>query len=84
MRVRAIIDKEWEEIVRNRSVFLSLVLLPLILTVVFLGVLFFMHLEIRRTGTLHSDEPIPAYLASYRPADAVQIMVLNQFLIYFL
>ncbi|MCL6431704.1 MAG: ABC transporter permease subunit [Anaerolineae bacterium] len=84
MRVRAIIDKEWEEIVRNRSVFWSLVLLPLVLTVIFLAILFFMRLEVQRTGSLRSNSPIPAHLAAYRPADAVQIMILNQFLMYFL
>ena len=84
MRVQAIIDKEWEEIVKNRSVFWSLVLLPLILTTVFLAVFFFMHLEVVRTGTLRSNGPIPTYLAHYEPADAVQIMILNQVLIYFL
>lgn len=85
MRVRAIIDKEWEEIIKNKSVFWSLVLLPLILTVIFLGVFFFMNLEVRRTGTLKSDDPLPAYLAQYpNPADAMQVMLLNQFLVYFL
>ncbi len=84
MRVRAIIDKEWEEIVKNRSIFWSLVLLPLILTVIFLAVLFFMHLEIARTGTLRTNSSLPAYLAQYSAADGIQIMMLNQFLIYFL
>ncbi len=84
MRVRAIIDKEWEDIVKNRSVFWSLILLPLILTVVFLGVLFFMHLEVVRTGALSSNDPLPGYLAMMDPTDAIQIMVINQFLVYFL
>jgi len=84
MRVRTIIDKEWEEIVKNRSVFWSLVLLPLILTGAFLGVFFFMHLEFLRTGTLQTNGSVPAYLADYQPVDAVMIMMLNQFMIYFL
>jgi ABC-2 type transport system permease protein len=86
MRVRTIIDKEWEEILKNGQVFWSLVLLPLILTVVFLGVLFFMRLELARTGELRttSETPPPAYLAGYDRNDAVQIMLLNQFLVYFL
>jgi len=84
MRVRTIIDKEWEEIIRNRGVFWSLVLLPLLMTAIFLGVLFFMHLEVVRTGTLSSNGQLPAYLAMYSPADAVMIMMVNQFMIYFL
>lgn len=84
MRVRTIIDKEWEEIVKNRSVFWSLVLLPLLMTVIFLAVFFFMHLEVQRTGTLRSNGDIPAYLAMYEPADAVMMMLVNQFMIYFL
>jgi ABC-2 type transport system permease protein len=84
MRVRAILDKEWEEIVKNRMVFWSLVLLPLLLTAIFLGVLLVMYLEQARTGTLTSDDPLPAYLAMYAPADAIRIMILNQFLVYFL
>ncbi len=84
MRVRTIIDKEWEEIVKNRSVFWSLVLLPGILTAVFLAVFFVMRLEIARTGTLSSNQPTPAYLAAYTQADAVRIMILNQFMMYFL
>ncbi len=84
MRVRTVIDKEWEEIVKNRSVFWSLVLLPLIMTALVVGLLFAMHLEVARTGTLHTNGPLPAYLAIYKPADAVQIMMLNQFLMLFL
>lgn len=84
MKVRTIVDKEWEEIIKNKSIFWSLVLLPLILTVLFLGILFFMHQEIARTGTLSSDGALPAYLAGLDPADAVEVMVLNQFLVYFL
>lgn len=84
MRVRTIIDKEWEEIVKNRSVFWSLVLLPLLMTVIFLATFFFMHLEVQRTGTLRVNGDIPAYLAMYEPADAVMMMLLNQFMIYFL
>ena len=84
MNVRTIIDKEWEEIVKNKSVFWSLVLLPLILTLIFLGVFFFMNLERSRTGTLNTNDPLPAYLVGYSRTDAVQIMMLNQFLIYFL
>ena len=84
MRVRAILAKEWEEIVKNRSVFWSLVLLPLLLTVLFTGILFFMHLEVQRTGTLSTNGPLPAHLQGLPAADAVQIMMLNQFVIYFL
>ncbi len=84
MRVRAIIGKEWEEIVKNRSVFWSLVLLPGILTIVFLGVFFAMHLEYQRTGTVHINGSLPSYLAGYAPIDAIQTMMLNQFMVYFL
>lgn len=84
MRVRTIIDKEWEEIIKNRSVFWSLVLLPVILTVLFLAVFFFMNLEFQRTGTVSANGDIPPYLAGYEPRDAIQIMMLNQFLVYFL
>lgn len=84
MRIRTIIDKEWEEIIKNKSIFWSLVLLPLILTVLFLSVLLFMHFEVVRAGTLSSSDPLPAYLAGYDTTDAIQIMLLNQFLVYFL
>jgi ABC-2 type transport system permease protein len=84
MRVRTIIDKEWEEILKNKGVFWSLVLLPLLLTVAFLAVFYFMHLEAQRTGTLDVNAQIPAYLAMYEPADAAMIMMVNQFMIYFL
>ena len=84
MRVRAIIDKEWEEVVKNKMVFWSLVLLPLLLTVIFLAVFVAMRIEIMRTGTLSSNDPLPAYLAMYSPTDGVQIMLVNQFMIYFL
>lgn len=84
MRIRTIIDKEWEEIIKNKSIFWGLVLLPLILTVLFLGILFFMHMELGRTGTLRSSSPLPGYLAGYDPADGVLIMMLNQFVVYFL
>jgi len=84
MRVRTIIDKEWEEIVKNKGVFWSLVLLPLVLTVIFLAIFVGMRIEIARTGTLSSNDPLPAYLAMYDPADAIQIMVVNQLMVYFL
>jgi ABC-2 type transport system permease protein len=84
MRVRAIIDKEWEEIIKNKMILWSLVLLPLIMTVIFLAIFAAMHIEIKRTGTLTSDDPLPAYLAMYDPADGIRIMMVNQFMIYFL
>ncbi|MGQ9684002.1 MAG: ABC transporter permease subunit [Anaerolineae bacterium] len=84
MRVRAIIAKEWEEIVKNRSVFWGVVLLPLLLTALFTGILFFMRLEVQRTGTLSTNGPLPGYLQDLPTADAVQTMLLNQFVVYFL
>jgi ABC-2 type transport system permease protein len=83
MRIRAIIDKELEEIVKNKAVFWSLALLPLLLTGIALGVLFFMHQEFLRTGTISSNGNMPAYLAGYNSADGVMIMILNQFMMYF-
>ncbi|HOG46365.1 MAG TPA: ABC transporter permease subunit [Anaerolineae bacterium] len=84
MRVRTIISKEWDEIVKNKSVFWSLVLLPLLMTVISLAVFFFMRLELLRTGTLSSNGDIPGYLTMYDPVDAIMIMMVNQFMIYFL
>ena len=84
MRLRAVIRKEWEEIIKNKMVFWSLVLLPLLLTAIFLGIFVAMHISVARGQPIRTNGPIPPYLAGYAPKDAVQIMMLNQFLIYFL
>ncbi len=84
-RVRTIIDKEWAEIFKNRLVLFTVSFMPLVFTVLPLGVLAAMS----GSGDLSGDvSELPAqFLAqcgSAPPGECLQIFIMNQFLLLFM
>jgi len=85
-RVWAVILKEWAETARNRGLVWMMALIPSVLVVVVLGV----NYGIIRAGISEQDlireldVPIPKFLAHLPAAEAVAIMMNEQFLLYLL
>ncbi len=84
-RVRTIIDKEWAEVFKNRLVLFTVGLMPLLFTVMPLGILY----ATSATGDLSGDmADLPAqFLAQCGgapPGECMQIFIMNQFLLLFM
>lgn len=84
-RIRTIIDKEWAEVFKNKIVLFTVAFLPLIFTVLPLGVLY----GTSSTGDLSgevSDLPqqFLAVCGNASPGECLQIFILNQFLLLFM
>jgi ABC-2 type transport system permease protein len=81
-RIRTIIDKEWAEVFKNRLVLSTVAFLPLLFTVLPLGVLY----GTRGSGSAVGDLP-PQFLTlcgNLAGADCMQYFILNEFLILFM
>jgi ABC-2 type transport system permease protein len=81
-RIRTIIDKEWAEVFKNRLVLFTVAFLPILFTVLPLGVLYGM----RSTGSTVGDLP-PQFLAlcgNLPGGECMQYFVLNEFMILFM
>jgi ABC-2 type transport system permease protein len=81
-RIRTIIDKEWAEVFKNRLVLFTVAFLPIVFTVLPLGVLY---------GTRSASAPVgdlpPQFLTlcgNLPGAECMQYFVLNEFLILFM
>jgi ABC-2 type transport system permease protein len=84
-RVRTIVDKEWAEVFKNRVVLLTVVLLPVVFTVLPLVILSLMRASM--PGSESTDMPAQfAQLCSATAStnDCVQIYVANEFLMFFM
>ena len=85
-RVRTIIDKEWAEVFKNRVVLFTIVLLPLIFTLLPLGMLFFFSNNAGLQGGDSAD--VPAQFAmtcgNLPTVDCVQIFMVNEFMLLYL
>lgn len=84
-RIRTIIDKEWAEVFKNKVVLLTVVLLPVLFTVLPLVILSLMRTSM--PGSESTDMPAQfAQLCSATASgnDCVQIFVANEFLIFFM
>jgi len=84
-RVRIIIDKEWAEVFKNRSVAYTMIFVPLIMTLLPLGVLFMLR-SLGGTGGDTTDVPanFAAICQDLPGLDCLQIYITNQFLLLFL
>ena len=85
-RVKTIINKEWSEVFKNKVVLLTVVLLPILFTVLPLVILSLMGGSTLSTG---DSTDMPAQFAAMCSAtastgDCVQIFVANEFLIFFM
>ncbi len=84
-RIQTIIDKEWNEIFKNRIVLFTLIVMPLMLTLLPLVILFF-----TRTGgvmTGDSADVPPQFMqvcGAINPMDCMQYFLINQFLLMFM
>jgi ABC-2 type transport system permease protein len=83
-RIRTIIDKEWAEVFKNRMVIFTITFMPLLFTIMPLGVLFFTH----NSATSGSSSDMPAQFSAacgLLPAqDCLQIYMVNQFLLLYM
>jgi ABC-2 type transport system permease protein len=83
-RIRTIIDKEWAEVFKNRIVLFTVIIMPLIFTVLPLVILY----TTRSTGGNSSTADVPAVFAqacgSVSGMDCLQIYMVNEFLILFM
>jgi ABC-2 type transport system permease protein len=84
-RIRTIIDKEWAEVFKNRVVLLTVVLLPLILTILPLVLLVIM----RSSGSVQgSGTDMPGAFAQVcggmSSGDCLELYILTEFLIMFM
>ena len=84
-RVRTILDKEWAEVFKNRMVLFTVLIMPLVFTVLPLVVLAGLH----SAGAGGSDSTdMPALFAStckgLAASDCLQIYIINQFLLLYM
>jgi ABC-2 type transport system permease protein len=85
-RIRTIIEKEWAEVFKNRLVLFTVGFMPLIFTVLPLGVLAATR---GSSGDLSGDvselpQQFLAQCGSAPPAECFQIFIMNQFLLLFM
>jgi ABC-2 type transport system permease protein len=83
-RIRTMIDKEWAEVFKNRLVLFTVIFLPLLMTLLPLGILYGMH----ASGAAGSATDIPPQFfqvcGSASPEDCAQIFIVNEFMILFM
>jgi ABC-2 type transport system permease protein len=83
-RIRTIIDKEWAEVFKNRAVLLTVVIMPLVFTLLPLGML-----TATRSTAGGDSADIPAQFAracgsNVTPGDCMQIFLMNEFLLMYM
>lgn len=85
-RVRTIIDKEWAEVFKNRVVLFTIVLLPLLFTLLPLGMLYFFGHNAAMQGGDSADVPAQFMMTcdNLPMADCVQIFMVNEFMLLYL
>jgi ABC-2 type transport system permease protein len=87
-RVRAVLAKEMLEIRKNRTLLLTIVLPPLLITLLPLGIIVALGSSVGRTNMTADD--IARYLLAFpelagmSPGEVVQVIILRQFLIMYL
>jgi ABC-2 type transport system permease protein len=84
-RVRTIVDKEWAEVFKNRLVLFTIAFMPLVFTVLPLGVLYGTRGSLQDSSSLGDLPPQFAQMCGAIPAaECMQVFILNQFLILFM
>jgi ABC-2 type transport system permease protein len=85
-RVRTIIDKEYAEVFKNKVVLFTVILMPLIFTLLPLGMLFFFGSNPNMAGGDSADVPAQFAMACVNlPAmDCVQIFMINEFMLLYM
>ena len=84
-RIHTIIDKEWAEVFKNRLVIFTVVLLPLIFTILPLVILYVTR---STAGSGGSSADMPATFAAtcgnLSMGDCIQIFTINEFLLFYM
>jgi ABC-2 type transport system permease protein len=85
-RVRTIIDKEWAEVFKNRVVLFTIILMPLIFTLMPLGMLFFFGSNPNMSGGDSADVPASfALVCGNLPSlDCLQVFLVNEFMLLYM
>jgi ABC-2 type transport system permease protein len=84
-RILTIIDKEWAELFKNRLVLFTVLLMPLLFTIMPLGALFFTKVSSLQGGDM-ADLPASFALACgiMSTQDCIQVYMVNQFLLLYM
>ena len=84
-RIRTIIDKEWAEVFKNRSVIYTLFFMPTLLTLLPLGILIVLRVTAGGAGdTTDMPANFAASCQGLPSLDCLQIYITNQFLLLFM
>lgn len=84
-RIQTVIDKEWAEVFKNRLVLFTVGFLPLLLTLLPLGIMYATGLTTPSAGDLADiPESFTALCAGAPAAECLQVYILNEFLLLFM
>ncbi len=82
-RVRVIIDKEWAEVLKNKMILYTAGLMPALFVVIPLVMLYMTNKEKGSLRGMENITSLPAF-AGMDPKSAAQVLLVNQFMFYFL
>jgi ABC-2 type transport system permease protein len=83
-RIRTIIDKEWAEVFKNRSVIYTMFFMPTLLTLLPLGILILLRATAGGGDTTDMPAGFAASCQGLPSFDCLQIYITNQFLLLFM
>jgi ABC-2 type transport system permease protein len=87
-RIRTIIDKEWAEVFKNRVVLMTIVILPLVFTVMPLGILYATRTGVTPGGSSTDVPPqfekMCAQTTGATGGECMQVFILNEFLLLYM
>src|SRR6185503_18559407 len=83
-RILTIIDKEWAEVFKNRIVFFTIGFMPLIFTLLPLGILFFSRGGMDSGDLADLPPSFREACGNIDPAGCLQVFLINEFLILFM
>jgi ABC-2 type transport system permease protein len=85
-RVRTIIDKEWAEVFKNRVVLFTVLIMPLVFTLLPLGMLFFFGSNPNMSGGDSADVPAQfmAACGNMATGDCMQVFLINEFMLLYM
>lgn len=85
-RIRTVIEKEWAEVFKNKLVLFTVGFLPLVFTVLPLGILYATRGDPEQAASEMSDLPAQfmALCGDISASECMQVFILNQFLLLFM
>ncbi|MBC7250999.1 MAG: ABC transporter permease subunit, partial [Anaerolineae bacterium] len=83
-KIRAVIEKEWAEMRKNKMILVTMALVPILLVGMVLGTIFFMQ-RMPESEVIGDDAPpIPPQLQNLDPKTAFIVMMNDQYMFYFM